>query len=110
MKTNILTLSFRKVAATDESPAHLVTELRVDGERLGEGCVVDIRRLADALTREGEHFVFTCGCGVPMCLGIVALKTGVGRKLVYDAASMTVTNIPDANQYLTRNYRKGWEV
>ena len=70
MKTNILSLSFRQVAATDKSPAHLVGELHVDGARLGEGYVLDIRRLAEALTSEGEHFIFTCGCGEPGCTGI----------------------------------------
>jgi len=45
-----------------------------------------------------------------MILGVVALRTGQGRKLSYDGASGQVTNIPDANQYLTREYRKGWEV
>jgi len=70
MKTNILSLFFRQVAATDKSPAHLVGELRVDGTRLGEGYVLDIRRLAEALTSEGEHFIFTCGCGDAGCVGI----------------------------------------
>ena len=70
MKTNILSLSFSQVAATDKSPAHLVGELRVDGSRLGEGYVLDIRRLAEALTSEGEHFIFTCGCGDAGCAGI----------------------------------------
>jgi hypothetical protein len=70
MKTNSLSLSFLQVAVTDKSPAHLVTELRVDGIRLGEGYVVDIRRLAEALTREGEYFIFTCGCGDAGCAGI----------------------------------------
>lgn len=45
-----------------------------------------------------------------MLLGIVALRTGQGRKLVYNGAAGTVTNIPEANQYLTREYRQGWEV
>ena len=70
MKTNSLTLSFRQVAATDKSPAHLITELRVDGILLGERYVVDVRRLAEALTREGEYFIFTCGCGDAGCAGI----------------------------------------
>lgn len=70
MKTNSLTLSFRQVTATDKSPAHLTGDLRVDGIRLGEGYVVDIRRLTEALTREGEHFIFTCGCGDAGCAGI----------------------------------------
>jgi hypothetical protein len=70
MKTNILSLTFRKVAATDEAPAYLAGELRVDGELVGERYVVDVRRLASALIRNGEHFIFTCGCGEPGCAGI----------------------------------------
>jgi len=45
-----------------------------------------------------------------MLLGIVALRTGQGRKILYDGANMRVTNIDDANQYLTREYRAGWAV
>jgi hypothetical protein len=45
-----------------------------------------------------------------MLLGIVALRTGQGRKILYDGDNMRVTNIADANQYLTREYRAGWAV
>ena len=45
-----------------------------------------------------------------MLLGIVALRTGQGRKIHYDGANMKVTNVPEANQFLTREYRAGWEV
>jgi predicted dehydrogenase len=45
-----------------------------------------------------------------MLLGVVALRTGQGKKIHYDGATMQVTNVPEANQYLTREYRKGWEV
>jgi hypothetical protein len=41
-------------------------------------------------------------------LGGVALRAG--KKVEYDSANMKITNVPDANQYLTREYRKGWEV
>jgi hypothetical protein len=40
-------------------------------------------------------------------LWAVALRTG--RKIVYDAESMKITNIPEANKYLSREYRKGWD-
>jgi predicted dehydrogenase len=45
-----------------------------------------------------------------MLLGIVALRAGQGRKVLYDGPNMKITNIPEANQYLTRVYRKGWEL
>jgi len=37
----------------------------------------------------------------------VALRTG--RKIQYDPEGMKITNFPDANKYLSREYRKGWE-
>ena len=37
----------------------------------------------------------------------VALRTG--RLLKYDPASQSITNIPDANKYLSRAYRTGWD-
>jgi hypothetical protein len=43
-----------------------------------------------------------------MNLYAVALRTG--RKLKYDAEAVKITNVPEANQYLTREYRKGWEL
>ncbi|HEX6926969.1 MAG TPA: Gfo/Idh/MocA family oxidoreductase [Longimicrobiaceae bacterium] len=45
-----------------------------------------------------------------MLLGLVALRTGQGVKIEYDAASMSVTNKPEANQYLKREYRQGWSL
>lgn len=95
MKTNSLTLSFRQVAATEKSPAHLIGDLRVDGARLGEGYVVDIRRLAEALTREGEHFIFTCGCGDAGCAGIFE---GVQSKISGDKVSL-VGSLPKGGTF-----------
>jgi hypothetical protein len=45
-----------------------------------------------------------------MLLGIVALRTGQGRRIHYDGEAGKVTNIADANQYLHREYRKGWSL
>ncbi|MEZ6092566.1 MAG: Gfo/Idh/MocA family oxidoreductase [Pirellulaceae bacterium] len=41
-------------------------------------------------------------------LGNVAYRTG--KELQWDAASLKATNCPEADQYLTKEYRKGWEV
>ena len=43
-----------------------------------------------------------------ICLAAVALRAR--RKIEYDAKSMKITNIPEANEYLYREYRKGWEL
>jgi hypothetical protein len=41
-------------------------------------------------------------------LGAIALRAG--KTVEYDTASMKITNLPDANKYLTREYRPGWEL
>jgi hypothetical protein len=43
-----------------------------------------------------------------MLLGIVSLRANA--KLHYDGAAMRVTNNAEANQYLTREYRRGWAL
>jgi hypothetical protein len=40
-------------------------------------------------------------------LGNVAYRTG--KKLQWDAARMKATNAPEADTYIRREYRKGWE-
>jgi predicted dehydrogenase len=45
-----------------------------------------------------------------MLLGIVALRAGQGKKITYDGANMSVTNVPEANQHLRREYRTGWSL
>ena len=34
----------------------------------------------------------------------------VGKRILLDAETMKITNHPEANKYLTREYRKGWEL
>ena len=41
---------------------------------------------------------------------LAAASLRSGRRLEYDAANMKITNAPDANKYLVREYRKGWEL
>jgi len=47
----------------------------------------------------------------PMCesilLGNVALKFP-GKKLAWDGPNLTVTNIPEANKFINKEYRPGW--
>ena len=41
-------------------------------------------------------------------LGTVALRAG--RKVLFDSENMKITNSAEANKYLHREYRKGWEL
>ena len=41
-------------------------------------------------------------------LGLVALRTG--KKITWDAKNMKVVDCPEAEQYINRTYRKGWEL
>ncbi len=73
--------------------------------------------------RAGASWVAACKGGKPTCgdfrlagpisdafnLAAVSLRLG-GRRLLFDAAAGKVTNLPEANRYLTREYRKGWEL
>ncbi len=49
----------------------------------------------------------------PICdavnLASISLRLG-GRRLLWDSAAAKITNIPDANTFLTREYRPGWEL
>ena len=41
-------------------------------------------------------------------LGTVAFRTG--KRLQWNADSLTATNAPEADRYLRKEYRKGWEL
>jgi len=41
-------------------------------------------------------------------LGNVAIRTG--KKLNWDGPNMKITNVPEANEYLQRQYRAGWTL
>jgi predicted dehydrogenase len=63
----------------------------------------------DAAKGKGETdspFSYAAKLTEVMLLGVVALRAG--KKINYDGANMRITNVPDANQYLTRQYRQGW--
>jgi hypothetical protein len=41
-------------------------------------------------------------------LGAVALRAR--KRVEYDTLNMKITNVPEANKFLTREYRQGWEL
>jgi hypothetical protein len=44
-----------------------------------------------------------------IALGNLAIRMG-GQRLQWDSQNLKVTNVPEANQYATREYRPGWEL
>jgi hypothetical protein len=72
--------------------------------------------------RGPTEFVAACRGGQPSsadfmhagpisdAFNLAAAALRAGKRLEYDAASMKITNVPDANKYLYREYRKGWEI
>jgi predicted dehydrogenase len=43
-------------------------------------------------------------------LGNLAQHVGEGKKVEWDGPNMKVTNIPELNQWVKREYRKGWQT
>lgn len=78
---------------------------------------------ARSRARATSNWIAACKGGAPTCgdfllagpisdafnLGAVSLRAG-GKRLQFDAASARITNAPDLNRYLTREYRPGWEL
>ena len=61
---------------------------------------------AKGKTQTTSPFEYAAKLTEVMLLGVVALKAG--KKILYDSANMQVTNVPEANHYLSRQYRQGW--
>ncbi|MBK9389008.1 MAG: Gfo/Idh/MocA family oxidoreductase [Bacteroidetes bacterium] len=59
-------------------------------------------------TQSAGSFIYAGPVTETILLGGVALRAG--KKVEYDSAAMKITNLPDANKYLVREYRKGWEM
>lgn len=53
-------------------------------------------------------FLNANGISDAVTLGTVSLRAG--KKVLFDSENMKITNLPEANKYLFREYRKGWEL
>ncbi len=59
-------------------------------------------------SRTGSNFQYAGPFTETVLLGNVAYRAG--KTIHYDPATMKVTNVPEANQFLSKTYRKGWEI
>lgn len=60
-------------------------------------------------TPTGSNFAYAGPLTETVLLGNVSYRLG-GKKLEWDAENLKVTNAPEADQYLKREYRKGWTL
>ena len=56
----------------------------------------------------GANFDYSGPMTETVLLGNIALRTG--EKLRWDSSNMKVTNVPEANNYISREYRQGWSL
>jgi len=79
-------------------------------ERIPDRHEMNWVRACKGETTASTPFEYGASLNETMLLGIAALRAGQGRKLYYDAENMQFANAPDANKFLTREYRTGWEI
>ena len=53
------------------------------------------------------NFAYAGPMSETILLGNVALR--MNRRLEWDSENMCVTNVPEANQYINKEYRAGWK-
>ena len=56
----------------------------------------------------GADFSYSGPLAEVCCLGNIAKR--VDARIEWDADKMQVTNLPEANQQVRREYRSGWEL
>jgi predicted dehydrogenase len=78
--------------------------------RIAESHQMNWVRACKGETQASSPFEYGAALNETMVLGVAALRAGQGRKVLYDGEKMQFTNAPDANQFLTREYRAGWAL
>jgi len=80
----------------------------------------DNRNQVEKTTAALQSFIDACKSGkqypgnfreaefITEAINLYAVALRTNKLLKYDAANVTITNVPDANKYLNREYRAGW--
>lgn len=90
--------------------------LRADGERVAQSVPrietsheVHWVRACKRQVEPSAPFDYSARLTEVMLLGLVASRAGSGTLLAWDGPAMRVTNVADANRWLSRSWRAGWE-
>ncbi|HTS44569.1 MAG TPA: Gfo/Idh/MocA family oxidoreductase [Puia sp.] len=95
---------------------HLIPKTKMDNYLNGQQIPKEVRQRTDDVwidafktkTQSPGSFLYAGPITETILLGAVALRAG--KKVEYDSVNMKITNLPDANKYLVREYRPGWEL
>jgi len=91
----------------------LIPAKRMDGQKIQEVPKKDrslgFKYFMDAI-KEGKQCPgsFRDAWPITEAVNLYAASLRAGRMLKYDAVAKKITNVPEANKYLVREYRKGW--
>jgi predicted dehydrogenase len=61
-------------------------------------------------TKAASDFEYGAQLSEMLLVGCLAERAGVGQKVEWDAANMKVTNLPELNALVKREYRAGWTL
>ena len=77
----------------------------------GDATVNHARNFLDCVKSRNETRVNAeTGHRVATTCHLANLSLRTGRKIEWDAEKLEVTNLPEANQYVRAQYRKGWKL
>ena len=63
-------LKFIRISEAGTDKEFYKPQILVDDEPIPEKLPIDLRQLVQALTDSGAFYIFTCGCGDAMCVGV----------------------------------------
>jgi hypothetical protein len=83
-----------------------------DAETNRRGFGRHMREWTDCIKSGGKTATDFANFGGPLGEAARLIHTAfyAGEKIEWDGENMQITNLPDANQYVRREYRKGWEL
>jgi Oxidoreductase family, C-terminal alpha/beta domain len=79
-----------------------------EGRRRSEGTALWVQAVKGGKPTYGD-FLLAGPISDAFNLAAVSLRMG-GERLLFDSANAKIKNVAEANKYLTREYRKGWEL
>ena len=89
-----------------EAPSNAATDKRSQVQQTSEALPLFVNAVKSGKQyagnfREAEYLT--------EAVNLYAAALRSNKLLKYDAANVKITNVPDANKYLTREYRSGWD-